>query len=83
MSGHDRMIVHHAAASTAKTTADRGIVAAVSYVGTEQFIQALPEPSIVAQATEISTLVAAICTALYFLGMAIKTWVGIYKDLRK
>jgi len=83
MSEYNKMIAHHAAASTLKTTAGGGAVAAVSYVGTQKIIEALPEPSLVAQATEIATLVAAICTAIYFLGMAVRTWIGIYKDVRK
>lgn len=82
MSGDHHMIIQHAAATSAKTTGGGLAVAAVSYVGTEKFIQALPEPSLVAQATEIATLVAAIMTAFYFFLMALHTGWKFIKDVK-
>ena len=76
------MIVQHAAASVAKVTTGGASIAAVSYVATEKFIQALPEPSLVVQAQAWATLVAAICTALYFFLMAAHTGYKFYKDYK-
>lgn len=81
MSKENHMIVDHVQ-NIGKVGLGGGVTSVTSYVATEQAIQAVDTGMTLAQAQAIATLVAAVCTALYFFAAFVLTAIKIHKATR-
>ncbi len=81
MSGNRKMIIDHVE-NIGKTTLGGGGVGVGTYVAAEQTIQAISDTMTLSQAQAIATLIAAICTALYFFGAFVLTAIKIHRECR-
>lgn len=76
--GNTKMITH--TAPVIKVTAGGAGVGTVSYVVTEQAVQVVNQSLTMAEVQMYATLIAAICTGLYFFAAFILTMIKIYKE---
>lgn len=63
-----------------KVTAGGAGVGTVSYVATEHAVQAVDSTLTMAQVQTYATLIAAVCTGLYFFAAFVLTMIKIYKE---